>query len=545
MLSLDGEGKSEENVIQARKKKKRLSKGERRRRKRQREAQEAGLGTGDNDNTIQCIPQSPITLNSTATTKQTSSSIKTHDGNISMSLMNAKTDYLSKTNHSSEHASEITTAVKSISSPSIPSMGEPITILAANRKVLRGIEFVYPRKFSLTNDIKPSFPNRQHCENAKPIPYVFSKLQRFKDQDEKQSSSVPYTDLMTQEVDSREALNKQSIDDILFPHRKRQKQEDFIIDETPKGTMKNKIVKQEGMALSDKGLYNDGVQPIDDKGNGGLDDKHGATEPRTSSKQQPTTDRSSHVAAEEGKTKEKLSKSERNLEDDTTRSKSSATEIQSGTNKQKRSHSEVVAPSNTPIKKNSDHPTMKRQLSGMTVEDAVKDELGRRPRANSTDGELNLPRRGLCDEHTVLESHKWNMAQYNTISPSGFVNLGNTCFLNATLQCLAYLPTFCQCVVALPSSGDGSNENKLSTGQRITMMMRSLLRKVHGLDGEKTTTGVIAPKSIVRAVPLLGGTGRGYKFRPGRQEDAHEFLIHLLDIMNDGELRAAGRIFLL
>merc|ERR1712238_482011 len=99
---------------------------------------------------------------------------------------------------------------------------------------------------------------------------------------------------------------------------------------------------------------------------------------------------------------------------------------------------------------------MNQQLSGTTVEDAVKDMFGRRPRSNSTDVELNLPRRGLCDEDMVLESHEWDLERLSyivnkkTVPPHGFHNLGNTCFLNATVQCLAYLPTFCQCMISLP-----------------------------------------------------------------------------------------------
>ena len=71
------------------------------------------------------------------------------------------------------------------------------------------------------------------------------------------------------------------------------------------------------------------------------------------------------------------------------------------------------------------------------------------------------------------------------------------------------------------------------------------MRRAHGLDANskgEIKTGAIAPKAIVRLISMLGGSSsyKGYKFRPGRQEDAHEFLVHLLDAMNDGELKAAG-----
>lgn len=178
------------------------------------------------------------------------------------------------------------------------------------------------------------------------------------------------------------------------------------------------------------------------------------------------------------------------------------------------------------------------KLSGISVDDAVKDESGCRPRANSTDGELNLPRRGLCDEGMVLEAHRWS--DWRQRAPKGFVNLGNTCFLNATLQCLAYIPPFCQCLVSLETPS-----GRLSQGQRITDNLRRLFRRVHDLDPadkQCSSSGAIAPQQVVKAVPLLGSIGsrNGYKFRPGRQEDAHEFLVYLLDAMQDGELKAAG-----
>lgn len=177
-------------------------------------------------------------------------------------------------------------------------------------------------------------------------------------------------------------------------------------------------------------------------------------------------------------------------------------------------------------------------MSGLSVEDAVRDKTGLRPRANSTDGELNLPQRGLCDERAVLEAYRWLPMNVQVTTPKGLVNLGNTCFLNSTLQCLAYLPPFCQSLLAMSSSLRGNN----STGKRMTQSIRSLFTQIHGLNGGPKAGGALAPKAIVNALPSLGSCGsrHGYKFRPGRQEDAHEFLVHLLDAMNDGELKEAG-----
>ena len=185
------------------------------------------------------------------------------------------------------------------------------------------------------------------------------------------------------------------------------------------------------------------------------------------------------------------------------------------------------------------------KLSGLTVNEAVKDKHGLRPRANSTDGELNLPQRGLCDERMVLQAHKWSDEQnyVHQMMPKGFVNLGNTCFLNSILQCLAYLPPFCQSLIAISEAKQKNGiDQKPTQGQKITSALCSLFQKVHGFNINTDFEGALTPRAIVKALPSIGSCGsrNGYKFSPGRQEDAHEFLVHLLDAMHDGELRAAG-----
>ncbi|KAL7531876.1 hypothetical protein ACHAWF_003941 [Thalassiosira exigua] len=195
-----------------------------------------------------------------------------------------------------------------------------------------------------------------------------------------------------------------------------------------------------------------------------------------------------------------------------------------------------------------------------SVDDAVRDVAGRRPRANSTDRELNLPRRGLCDERIVLRCHRWDLDRLRGGSardgvrvpppppPRGLTNLGNTCFLNATLQCLAHLPTFGQSIAALPKecygtirADDGASEEGPTHGQRVTMHLRSLLRTTLGVGvrpSKPPKTSSIAPKKIHGAI--TSGKVGGRRFRPGRQGDAHELLVHLLDAMHEGELFAAG-----
>lgn len=49
-----------------------------------------------------------------------------------------------------------------------------------------------------------------------------------------------------------------------------------------------------------------------------------------------------------------------------------------------------------------------------SVKDAVRDESGNRPRSNSTDVELKLPQRGLCEERAVLATHCWRSDLHET-----------------------------------------------------------------------------------------------------------------------------------
>jgi ubiquitin carboxyl-terminal hydrolase 36/42 len=117
--------------------------------------------------------------------------------------------------------------------------------------------------------------------------------------------------------------------------------------------------------------------------------------------------------------------------------------------------------------------------------------------------------------------------------PPGLKNLGNTCYLNSVLQCLASTPplaTFCLsfrhsnlCKKVLP------NKDKECVFCVVERQISRLLR---------TEAGALdSPAKIIRCLPLFAE-----HFRWGRQEDAHEFLRYIIDACHTAGLRIRKRL---
>ena len=137
-----------------------------------------------------------------------------------------------------------------------------------------------------------------------------------------------------------------------------------------------------------------------------------------------------------------------------------------------------------------------------------------------------------CEEANN-EQHKADMAKNQSIDEMGesakgmlgLQNLGNTCFMNAALQCLAHThglqKYFRTCSHAYNTKGQNSR-------QKLLMAFAHWFKR----DWEKSTSANYhAPEDILRSVQQLNPTFTGYS-----QQDSQEFLRCVLDNMHE-ELR--------
>lgn len=101
---------------------------------------------------------------------------------------------------------------------------------------------------------------------------------------------------------------------------------------------------------------------------------------------------------------------------------------------------------------------------------------------------------------------------------AGLANLGNTCFLNAVLQCLTHTPALANFAL------NGEHKAYKTTGGGFSALYEMGEHIVRALNSSGRT---IAPVAFVKNLRALSKT-----FRKGRQEDAHELARCLLDALH-------------
>ncbi|XP_037294912.1 ubiquitin carboxyl-terminal hydrolase 36 [Manduca sexta] len=100
---------------------------------------------------------------------------------------------------------------------------------------------------------------------------------------------------------------------------------------------------------------------------------------------------------------------------------------------------------------------------------------------------------------------------------AGMQNVGNTCYLNSTLQALYHVPAFANWLVSESSHADKCNQQEACVicGMQATLMAT-----------QKSGGAPIKPWQVYSKLRLICR-----HLTPGRQEDAHEFLRYLVEAM--------------
>uniref|UniRef100_A0A663EJG4 ubiquitinyl hydrolase 1 n=1 Tax=Aquila chrysaetos chrysaetos TaxID=223781 RepID=A0A663EJG4_AQUCH len=110
---------------------------------------------------------------------------------------------------------------------------------------------------------------------------------------------------------------------------------------------------------------------------------------------------------------------------------------------------------------------------------------------------------------------------------AGLHNLGNTCFLNSTVQCLTYTPPLANYLL--------SKEHSRTCQQGGFCMM--CIMQNHAIQAFANSGNAIKPVSFIRDLKKIA-----QHIRFGRQEDAHEFLRYTIDAMQKACLNGCTKL---
>mmetsp|Transcript_33309 Transcript_33309/g.84120 ORF Transcript_33309/g.84120 Transcript_33309/m.84120 type:complete len:204 (+) Transcript_33309:212-823(+) len=109
----------------------------------------------------------------------------------------------------------------------------------------------------------------------------------------------------------------------------------------------------------------------------------------------------------------------------------------------------------------------------------------------------------------------------------GLSNLGNTCFLNATLQCLAGAPTLRAFILSDLSHTQTSRRLNGENYKDWFTIFENCVKAMFSEPQPGKETTALKPSPFHQELPQVIKT-----YRHGAQEDAHEYAVNLLDYLH-------------
>ncbi|XP_061335909.1 ubiquitin carboxyl-terminal hydrolase 36-like [Pezoporus flaviventris] len=139
------------------------------------------------------------------------------------------------------------------------------------------------------------------------------------------------------------------------------------------------------------------------------------------------------------------------------------------------------------------------------------------------------PGDGIPAPQKVLFPMEHLSMEWQQVHPvgAGLRNLGNTCFLNSTVQCLTYTPPLANYLL--------SKEHRCTRDQGSFCMI--CIMQNHVAQAFANSGSVIEPMAFVRDLKEIAG-----HMRFGQQEDAHEFLRYTISALQKSCLSGCTRL---
>lgn len=114
--------------------------------------------------------------------------------------------------------------------------------------------------------------------------------------------------------------------------------------------------------------------------------------------------------------------------------------------------------------------------------------------------------------------------RYEEKGLTGLINLGNTCFMNSTIQCLSHTLKLTDFFLSCQfKNEDKEHSNRRREEWKFVMCFLNLMINIW----ENNT--LIKPKSFQSALSSFVP-----QYKLGRQQDSHECLMHILDLLHKG-----------